>query len=199
MTINVTSVAKDALGFPKLDWYEDRGNKKQICCSAYITTGSGQELYFASDGGFLSDSVYRKRPWEKLVGFRMARARDLYYSNMENRMREELKREFLWFRMTLENDAVVMLADVADEHASVPMHLSYGTGTPVELEQLHSALHHHFLVRRQSLIDSLCNGEYRLPPKADPWLVDERRLRGLKAMNEAAFAERSIWSRLFGK
>jgi hypothetical protein len=200
MAINVAGASKDALGFPRLDWYEDRKTQKQVCCSAYITTGLFPgALYFAADGGFLKDSVFKKRPWDKLVGFRVAKARDLYYSTTETRMREILKQEFLYFRATLDDDATVILADVADENSSIPMHLSYGLGTPYEVERLHSALHQAFILNRQSTIDSHCSGEYKLPPQADPWLVDERRIQGLKALNESYFKERTFWDWFFGR
>ena len=66
--------------------------------------------------------------------------------------------------------AHVMLANFADEHASVPMHLNCADTSPVEVAVLHDRLHREFIAKRPHLVNELCGGEY-IWPKEKPFVA----------------------------
>ena len=202
MEVLVTGKEYDQVGFPMAEWFEDKNDRKEVHCTAYITLGPSQELYFASDGGAIGGAMYRMRPWKNLVGFRLAKASELYNSNLEQRAQQELMRQHFFFRALFGSDAVVMLADVADDYGSVPMHLSYGTGTPVQFSALHSLLHRRFILQREEFVNRVCQGEYRLPPSVQASRVStEHSLTYFKNMADEMLgrsSKRSFLSRLFG-
>ncbi len=156
-----------AHGFPWIKWEEDRPFGKKVFVNCFITEGDNGELLFASNGGLLPDAVYRRRPWEKLMGFRTARAEELYYSGMEKRLRQEFMNLSPVLRLLLPNDAVVILADFDDDFRSVPMHLNYGVGTAVEFVGLHNVLRRRFIDERRAVVEKVCDGEFRLPESWD--------------------------------
>jgi hypothetical protein len=182
-------------GLPWLMWDEDRpsGSKKRVACAIY----GSDELMFKTSGSMLSDPVYRERPWEKLIGFRAVPARDLYYSGMEKRIEEELKRNGVLFRLLLPDDAVVMTAEFADDRPSLPMHLNYGVGTPVEVAELHDALYQRFIGERKAIVDAVCGGEFKYPSPVEA--QTEARAKSLTEAVNNSNRKNSFWGRLFGR
>ena len=153
--------AHDVMGFPTVTWTENRPNSvKQVECK--IEFGNNNELLFQTNGSILEAPMYWRRPWEKLVAFRSVPASQLYYTGLENRLRQEFMNMSALFRLWLPNDAVVMTAEFADDHPSVPMHLNYGIGTPMEVIELHNALHRLFIGEREAIVNTICHGEYQI-------------------------------------
>jgi hypothetical protein len=147
----------------------------------------------------MQGSVYKQRPWKNLVGFRMAHAKELYLSQLDLTAREELKRMHWIYRLADAKNPTVMLADVADEYASIPMHLNMAMGAHFEFVQLHSALNKYFILNRQAVIDRKCDGDFYLPMREDAnWLMTEARHLGFQAMTEAAMKPRGFFGWLFG-
>lgn len=129
----------------------------------------------------------------------MANAKELYLSQLELAAREELKRMHWIYRLADGKDPTVMLADVADEYGSIPMHLNMGMGAHYEFVQLHSCLNKYFILNRQEVIERKCDGDFYLPAREDAnWLMTEERHLGFQAMTEAAMKPRGFWGWLFG-
>ncbi len=187
-------------GFPWAVWEEDKPSGKREIVNCFIAEGSSRELLFAADGGVLPQPIYRQRRWEKLVGFRSMPAKELYYSGVENRLRQEFMNKSAALRIMLPDDAVVMLADFADDYPSVPVHINCGIGTQVEINALHGALHRAFIAERWQVVESLCGGEFKVP---DDWdkgpLLTETSLMGMRrAWEEAVSRDRNWLQKLFG-
>ena len=154
--------AFDYWGFPCAKWTEDRNFTKQhVTC--FITEGQDGTLLFASNGGLLPDLIYRQRPWERLIAFKPVPAVELYYSGIDRRVQHEFANRNALSRIVAPNDAIVMTAEFADDHASVPMHLNCGTGKGIEIAELHNLLQRRFINQRQHIIDTICEGEFKLP------------------------------------
>jgi hypothetical protein len=192
--------AYDDGGLPWLVWDEDRPQGKRAAVGCSIYANDNDELLFETDGSLMSASMYRSRLWEKLVGFRAVPASELYFSGMEKRIQQELMNNWMLFRLYLPNDAVVMTAEFADGHSSVPMHLNYGVGTPVEIAELHDALYRRFIGERKAILDAVCDGEFKWPR-----IDSERRAKIMarERISQRAFAayrrKNSFWGRLFGR
>jgi hypothetical protein len=169
MSIRIASVldenGEDVLAvtpqfLPLIIWWEDRPKgKAEVRCK--ISGGPNNEFMFESTGSVMADPVYWRRPWEKLVGFRAMSAGELFQSGFEKRVQEELMRNWMYFRLTLPNDAQVMTAEVADEFPSVPMLLNYGIGSQIEMMELHRALFTRFISWRQRLVETVWQGEFK--------------------------------------
>jgi hypothetical protein len=127
-----------------------------------------------------------------LVGFRPASAKELYYTAEDHRMNEALKsiasRKFKTAALFMgDDDSIVMLADVADEYPSIPMHINYAVGTPVEIAEIHSELYRCFIAQRQALVESLCDGEYKWPAGKKHLMSNSRSVdTGTTAMQKNA-------------
>lgn len=168
MAIKRLTTTRDAVGFPVVEWTETRRNgSARVKC--FITRDPATDaLLFATSGSLSTNGLYTQRPWEKLVGFRPTPARELYYTAADHRMNEALRsiasQKFKTAALFItDDDSIVMLADIADECPSIPMHLNYALGTAVEIAELHSELYRCFIAQRQALVESLCDGEYKWP------------------------------------
>ncbi len=161
--LGVDHLATDFYDFPLLRWNETRPNgaSKSVVC--FISGDENGDLLFASNGGLLTDAIYRRRRWEKLVAFRAVPAVELYYTGVEKRLRQEFMNQYALLRVLAPDDGVVFLADFADDHPSVPMHLNYAIAPQVELVALQDALHRRFILQRRQFVDVLCDGEFKVP------------------------------------
>ncbi len=189
----------DYRGLPWIQWAEDRSSgKKTVHCM--IVPGDYGELLIQTDGSMLNDPVYYQRPWEKLVGFRPVPASELYYSGVGKRLLQEAMKEFAILRVFGADDGVVMLADFCDDRPSIPMHLNYGVGTPVEVSALHDALYSRFISQRQAVVDTVCNGEFKWP-KEDRESVAKAQARRQAAVTAVDRYNRknSFWGKLLGR
>ncbi len=121
-------MAIDYYDLPSLHWKETRptGATTHVIC--FISGADNGDLLFACNGGLLPDPIYRRRPWEKLMGFKIVPAVDLYYSGLEKRMKHEFTKNWAALRILAPDDATVITAEFADDHPSIPMHLNYGLG-----------------------------------------------------------------------
>jgi hypothetical protein len=189
----------DAGGLPWLVWDEDRpsGNKRVSC--AITANDFGDELLFETGGSLLSDPVYWRRPWEKLVGFSPVPASELYYSGVEKRLLNEVMKGLAILRIWGPDDGVVMLADFADDRPSIPMHLNYAVGTPIDITTLHNALYTRFIADRRAVVDDVCGGEFKWPLATPESLAKERARTALlaKAIERSNKKDR-FWGKLFG-
>ncbi len=208
MTITIRSVLDDngvdvlahnVVGLPWLMWDEDRpSGSKRVSCS--ISADDNGELLFTTNGSLLNDPVYCRRPWEKLVGFRPVGASELYYSGVGKRLIQEVIKEFALLRVFGPDDGVVMLADFCDDQPSIPMHLNYGVGTPVEVTALHNALYSRFIAARRAVVDAVCDGEFKWP-KSDKELEAKAlaRAQALATSVDRYNKKNSFWGRLLGR
>ncbi len=191
----------DEWGFPRAAWVEDRKSSQQyVYC--FITEGQNGTLLFASSGGLLPDLIYRQRPWEKLIAFKPVPAVELYFSGFDRRVQQEFANRHALLRILVPNDAIVMTAEFADDHSSIPMHLNYGKGTGIEIAELHNMLQRRFINQRQHIIDSICHGEFKLPQDGmKRELTTESDIRdGLELSNRLVRdMNKGFFGRLFGR
>lgn len=193
-------LAIDPMFLPWLMWDEERpkGQARVVC---QIVSGPDGEFMLESNGSVMDSPLYWRRPWEKLVGFRMMPATDLYQSGFDKRVKQEFMNLSPFLRVLLPNDAMVIVADVADSYPAIPMHLNYAVATQAELIELHNTLYTRFIAWRGDLINTMCHGEFRLPPEEDT--PENRELYGYRAIKMARAIGRfnrqqSFWGRNFG-
>ena len=121
-------MALNHLFLPTVHWWEDRPKgRAHVLCQVY--PGPDGEFILQTTGSVIDHPLYSRRPWEKLVGFRVVPASELYYSAVDKRLRQEFMNKSALLRVFMPDDAMVMLADIADDHPSLPMHLNYAVGT----------------------------------------------------------------------
>lgn len=194
--------AFDDWGFPLAKWTEDRKfSKETVVC--FITEGTDGTLLFASTGGLPTDLIYRQRPWEKLIAFKPVPAAELYNSGIDRRLQHEFANRNALLRVLVPNDTIVMTAEFADDHSSIPMHLNCGKGTGLEIAELHNVLQRRFINQRQHLIDTICHGEFKLPQDGiERSLLTELRILGVheRALRDwkELHKKESFFGRLFG-
>ena len=182
-------------GTPRVVWDERRPNgSKRVNCS--IECSDNNELLFATDGCMFDDPMYRSRPWQHLVAFKPVPASQLYYSSFDNRLRQEFINQSAFLRLLLPDDAVVMTAEFSDDHPSIPMHLNYGIGTPTEVMELHNALHRRFILNRQTIVETLFNGDFVCPMND---FYDPKRSEADNQKIKDVVAKRNHQKGFFGK
>jgi hypothetical protein len=104
-------------------------------------------------------------------------------------------------RVFLPNDAIVMVADIADEYPTIPMHLNYAVATPVEIMALHNMLYTRFIGSRRQIVDIVGRGEFKFPPEAETeelrQVYAERAIKLARAIGRHN-RQNSFWGRNFG-
>jgi hypothetical protein len=170
MAIRFDPKATDGQGLPVVSWEEDRNlfapggvSPARVCC--FIRPGEDGVLQFASVGPVRHGAFEEARPWEQLVSFAVERADQHYYSAANRALLDVVtsKSKSGAGKLLTTDGAFVVLANFADEHRSVSMHLNCADCKPVEAAMLHDRLRLEFLDRRAQLINDQCDGEYVWP------------------------------------
>ena len=129
-------------------------------------------LQFVAAGSVRHVAFEEARSWELLKSFEKGSADQLYYAASDRAALDLLasKSKSGAGQLLAKDGAQVMLANFADEHASVPMHLNCADTSPVEVAVLHDRLHREFIAKRPHLVNELCGGEY-IWPKDKPFIA----------------------------
>jgi hypothetical protein len=227
MAIKMMPVKFDAVGFPVVEWVEDRNSfapdggwfgstRVTVRCFIKPDPESG-ELLFATSRSPKKEEIYQQRPWKNLSSFHGQAARELYHTQEDlqtfNVMKQALAKRLSPKKqgapdmshlvgLLREDDAIVMLAEFDDEHRSVPMHINYATGTQIEIAELHNELFRWFIAKRANFVENICGGEF-------VWPKDKVDLIDNKEVPEDSFdwwivfigggCLVGLWSDLFGK
>ena len=171
MTIRIDAVTKDAQGLPVVSWVEDRnifapqgGGQARVTCFIRPDEKTGT-LQFVATGSVRHGAFEEARPWELLQSFAISSADQHYYSATDRVLRDVLasKSKSGAARLLMTDGAHVLLANFADERASMPMHLNCADATPVEVGLLHDWLRREFVDRRVDLVLERCDGTFLWP------------------------------------
>ncbi|MGB8738271.1 MAG: hypothetical protein WCD20_19490 [Rhodomicrobium sp.] len=170
----------DAQGLPVVTWEEDRNlfapegaGPARVACFIRPDEKTGV-LQFVSAGSVRHGAFEEARPWELLKSFQSGTADQLYYAASDRAALDLLagKSKSGAGQLLAKDGAQVMLANFADERASLPMHLNCADASPVEVALLHDRLHREFIAKRPLLLDGICGGEY-IWPKDKPFIAYE--------------------------
>jgi hypothetical protein len=170
MGIRLLSHTKDWQGFPVVIWQEDRnlfaphgGGRARIDC--FIQPNEVGELQFVSTGAVRYGGFEKARSWAKLVSFSVERADQLYVSAANRALLDVVasRSKSGVGRLITIDGAFVILANFADEQASIPMHLNCAACAPVEAAELHNCLHSAFIVNRPDAVNENNGGEFIWP------------------------------------
>jgi len=171
MAIRLDPEECDAQGLPVVSWKEDRNlfapegfGPARVAC--FIRPDRETEvLQFVSAGSVRHGAFEEARSWELLKSFQSGTADQLYYAASDRAALDLLasKSKSGAGQLLAKDGAQVMLANFADERASVPMHLNCADASPVEVAMLHDQLHREFIAKRPLLLNEICGGEYVWP------------------------------------
>lgn len=177
MGIRLDPEQVDEQGLPVVAWEEDRNlfapegaGRARITC--FIRPDAFGVLQFVSAGSVREGAFEEARPWEALHSFQSGPAEQLYTTQAERAWRDVLtaRSKSGMVRAILTDSAQVMMANFADEHASVAMHLNCAEASTVDMARLHDRLHNAFIVKRTLLMKQKC-GPDRKWPKATPFVA----------------------------
>jgi hypothetical protein len=178
MAIRLDPVQADAQGLPVVTWEEDRNlfapegpGPARVACFIRPDQETGV-LQFVASGSVRHGSFEEARPWETLKSFEKASADQLYYGASDRAALDLLagKSKSGAGRILAADGAFVMLANFADERASVATHLNCADATFTDMALLHDRLQREFIGKRLHLINELCDGEY-IWPKDKPFIA----------------------------
>lgn len=167
MAIRLDDERYDAQGLPVVIWEEDRNHfapegagRARIACFIRRDEKSGL-LLFVRSGSVRHGAFEEARRWDKLASFGRETAEHLYTSASDRTLLDILasKSKSGAGRLLAADGAQVLLANFADERASVPMHLNCADASPVEVAMLHDRLHREFIARRPELLREKCGDE----------------------------------------
>jgi hypothetical protein len=170
MGIRLDAEAVDLQGLPVVAWEEDRNHFgpngfKRVRVACFIRPDETGVLQFVRAGWARHGAFEEARPWEALLSFGVTAAEQLYRSATDRVLLDVLagKSKSGAGRVLATDGAQVMLANFADRHASLPMHLNCAEASPVEMALLHDGLQRSFITRRAELVHECCDGEYVWP------------------------------------
>lgn len=172
MGIRLDAEIVDAQGLPVVTWVEDRNlfapegiGTARVCC--FIRPDESGVLQFVSVGSVREGAFEEARPWELLKSFKTGGAEQLYGTHEERVRLETLasKSKSGLARGHLTDRAQVLMANFADEHMSVAMHLNCAEASMVEMARLHDRLHNEFIVKRAVLMRRVCGPDRKWPAK----------------------------------
>lgn len=162
-------VTKDAQELPVVSWVEDRnlfggGSRKRIAC--FIAPDSEGVLQFCCGG--------QKRPWAALKSFALSTAEREYYDQNERMAMEYLRGKSKIGGPIAHDNAHVIVAQFADERASVPMPLNRAIAKPLEIAELHNRLRVAFIAGRGQIAAKRWQGDFTAfaVSRAQPAWVD---------------------------
>jgi hypothetical protein len=163
MAIRLDPVQADAQGLPVVTWEEDRNlfapegpGPARVACFIRPDQETGV-LQFVASGSVRHGSFEEARPWETLKSFEKASADQLYYGASDRAALDLLagKSKSGAGRILAADGAFVMLANFADERASVATHLNCADATFTDMALLHDRLQREFIGKRLHLINEL--------------------------------------------
>src|SRR5215472_18937257 len=164
MAIQLGPETVDAQGLPVVIWEEDRnlhapGGAGRARVACFIKPDSDGVLQFVSAGWVRQGPFEEARPWALLNSFEKGAAEQHYYAAAERVLLDALvsKSKSGAARLLSHDGAQVMLANFADEHPSVAMHLNCADALPVEMAMLHDRLYREFVSKQQSLVAEKCD------------------------------------------
>jgi hypothetical protein len=131
----------------------------RVACFIRPDKESG-ELMFVAAGSVRHGEFEEARPWEILHSFEQAVADQLYPSAHERVILETLRRKNSVTGTLLTDGAHVMVANFADERASVGMHINCASAAPVEVVLLHDRLRREFIDKRHDFVADCCDGAF---------------------------------------
>jgi hypothetical protein len=124
-------------------------------------------LQFVAAGSVRHVAFEEARSWELLKSFEKGSADQLYYAASDRTGLDLLasKGKSGARQLLAKDGAQVMLANFADERASVAMNLNCADASPVEVVLVHDRLHRAFIAKRPLLVSEKCGGEHVWPKK----------------------------------
>jgi hypothetical protein len=176
MVIRLDREQADAQGLPVVTWEEDRNlfapegaGPSRVACFIRPDAKTGV-LQFVAAGSVRHGSFEEARSWELLKSFEKGVGDQLYYTSSDRAAIDLLtsKSKSGVGRLLAKDGALVMLANFADAHASVAMHLNCADATLTDVALLHDRLHREFIAKRLHLVNELCGGGY-IWPKDKPF------------------------------
>jgi hypothetical protein len=182
MGIRLYPEMTDAQELPVVIWDEDRNpmwapggvSPARVYCFIRPDSQTG-ELQFVSIGLVRFGEFEKARSWHRLVSFGLAAADQLYYSASDRGLIDFLasKSKSGIGRLATADGGHVMVANFADERASLQMHLNYADCAPAEMAMLHDRLDREFVRKRAVLLQHKCDGEFVWPKEKPfvPWGV----------------------------
>jgi hypothetical protein len=170
MGIRLDDELCDAQGLPVVSWVEDRNlyapdgiGVARVTC--FLRPDESGLLQFVSAGRVREGAFEEARPWELLKSFQEAAAEQLYTTQTDKVWRDILasRSKSGVARGLLTDGARVMLANFADGHSSVAMHLNCAEASMVDMARLHDRLHNEFIIKRPLLMRQKCGPDRRWP------------------------------------
>ena len=182
MAIRFDTVTMDEQKLPVVSWEEDRNifapegiGPARVACFIRPDKESG-ELMFVAAGSVRHGEFEEARPWELLHSFEQTLADQHYLSAHERVILDTVKRKNSLTNIVLTDGAHVMLANFADERASVGMHINCASASPVEVALLHDRLRREFIDKRHDYVTDCCDGAFIWPedkPAFKPFALPE--------------------------
>lgn len=170
----------DAQGLPVVSWEEDRNLfAPEGACPARVACFIRRDekfgvLQFVRSGSARHGAFEEARPWELLKSFEKGSADQLYYAASDRAALDLLasKSKSGAGRLLTADGALVILANFADERASVATHLNCADATLSDMALLHDRLHRAFIAQRPLVVNELCGGEF-VWPEDKPFIAFE--------------------------
>ena len=169
MAIRLDPEQTDAQGLPVVTWEEDRNlfapegpGPARVACFVRPDAETGV-LQFVASGSVRHGSFEEARPWEALKSFEKASADQLYSSASDRAALDMLASKSGAGRVLAADGALIMLANFADERASVATHLNCAVTTLSDMALLHDRLQREFIGKRLHLVNELCGGKFVWP------------------------------------
>lgn len=140
--IENVQVGSDGAEFPVVSWIEARrfaGREKIECRIMKTATG---ELYFVARGRVRLGTFEEGRPWQRLQGFAIKSAAELYQDQNEQVLSRHFANKNAVLGGLLHDGSRVL---VATFRIGSPMHLNYADAPLAQLERLHGILSESFV------------------------------------------------------
>lgn len=170
-SIRNIEVSADAAGFPVVRWQESRGMAQagagliDVECRIMKDSHDGT-LLFVARGPVRRGEFEEGLPWERLRGFSVHGAEDIYYSRSEASRRHQLAGKGLAARWLWGDPGRVL---VAEFQGGATIHVNCVDAAPMDLEPLQRTLEDLFVRRAEDLVAGLCREMFR-------WPVDDARV-----------------------
>ena len=148
-------VTQDAQGLPVVSWIEDRNlhaGAGHVRVACHIEPDAQGVLQFCCGG--------QKRPWSALRSFALSTAEREYYDQNERMLLKYLGEKSKTGGPYMQDTAHVIVAQFADERASVPMLLNRAVARPLEIAELHNRLRVAFIAGRGQIAAKRWQGDF---------------------------------------
>ena len=156
-----------------MSWVEDRNifapegvGPSRVACFIRPDKESGKLMFVAAGsvrGSVRHGEFEEARPWELLHSFEQTVADQIYPSAHERVILDTLRRKNSMTGIALTDGAHVLVANFADERASVGMHINCASASPIEVALLHDRLRREFIDKRHNYVIDFCDGAFIWP------------------------------------